>query len=169
MTQDSDGREDVTIMTLGVSEPRRWLGVASTGGLAILLTWITFSGRPAMAYQLGFLAGAALAFWAAVLLSKAGQDRLVLTSKALRTESGRLLTTIDNVKSVERGAFAFKPPNGFLVRLKEPSGSGWVPGFWWQRRRVIGVGGVVGAGQARAMAEIITALKQGVVPDIRPS
>lgn len=166
MTAD---RDEVTLMVLGASAPRLWLGVACTAGLAAVLLWVVVAGQPALVYQAAFLAGALVSLWLASRLWRAGQDRIVLTSKVLKTESGRVLTEVDNVRSVERGAFSFKPPNGFLVNLKEPSGRGWVPGLWWQRGRVIGVGGVVSAGQSRAMAEALTALTLGVLPDIRAS
>ena len=168
MTERLDEDEEVAIMVLGASAPRLWLGVACTAGLGLLLIWIVFAGRPAMPYQVGFLAGAAISLVAADRLRRAGDDRLVLTNRVLRTESGRVLTRVDNVSTVERGAFAFKPPNGFLIRLKRPSGRGWVPGLWWQRGRMIGVGGVVSAGQARAMAEALTALTMGILPEMRP-
>lgn len=167
MSGKSGSGDEVTLMILGASAPRLWLGVICTAGLAFVLLWVVFTGRPAMIYQVSFIAGAAVCLWLADKLRRAGQDRIVLTNRVLKTESGRVLTHVDNVRSVERGAFSFKPPNGFLVRLNEPSGHGWVPGLWWQRGRVIGVGGVVSAGQSRAMAEALTALTLGVLPDIR--
>lgn len=165
MKKKTDKDEEVTLMVLGASQPRLWLGVICTAGLSFMLFWVVFAGRPDFIYQVGFLGAGALALWMADRLRRAGQDRLVLTNKFLKTESGRVLTSVDNVRSVERGAFAFKPPNGFLVRLKEPVAKAWVPGLWWQRGRVIGVGGVVSAGQSRAMAEILTALTQGILPE----
>jgi hypothetical protein len=57
---------------------------------------------------------------------------------------------------VERGAFAFKPSNGFLVRLDKPLGRGWAPGLWWRLGRLLGVGGVTSASQSKAMAEILS-------------
>lgn len=167
MTDGAADDEEVTLMVLGASAPRLWLGVACTGGLALVLLWVVISGRPALIYQVSFLAGAIAAIWVADRLRRAGQDRIVLTNRCLKTESGRVLTQVDNVRSVERGAFSFKPPNGFLVRLNEPSGRGWVPGLWWQRGRVIGVGGVVSGGQSRAMAEALTALTLGILPEMR--
>ncbi len=163
----SDESEEVTLMVLGASAPRLWLGVACTAGLAGVLVWVVIAGQPALVYQVSFVAAALVALWLADRLRRAGTDRIVLTNKRLKTESGRVLTEVDNVRSVERGAFSFKPPNGFLVRLKEPAGRGWVPGLWWQRGRVIGVGGVVSAGQSRAMAEALTALTLGVLPEMR--
>jgi hypothetical protein len=163
MTDD----DEIRLMVLGASQPRLWLGVACTLGLAVMLFYIVFAGRPSMSYQIWFLLVGTASLWVAYRLRRAGQDRIVLTNRVLKTESGRVLTEVDNVRSVERGAFSFKPPNGFLVRLKEPRGRQWVPGLWWQRGRVIGVGGVVSAGQARAMAEALTALTLGVVPETR--
>jgi hypothetical protein len=169
MSKKPTDEEEVTLMVLGASAPRLWLGVFCTAGLGMLLFWIVFAGRPAMVYQVSFLGAGGVSLWLADRLRRAGQDRIVLTNRVLKTESGRVLTTVDNVRSVERGAFSFKPPNGFLVRLNEPCGQAWVPGLWWQRGRVIGVGGVVSAGQSRAMAEALTALTLGILPETRAS
>lgn len=165
----SGDRDEVTLMVLGASAPRLWLGVVCTAGLAGVLLWVVVAGQPSLGYQIAFIAGALVALWLADRLRRAGRDRIVLTNKVLKTESGRVLTEVDNVRSVERGPFSFKPPNGFLVKLKEPVGQGWVPGLWWQRGRVIGVGGVVSAGQSRAMAEALTALTLGILPEMRAS
>ena len=106
---------------------------------------------------------AGLTLFAAERLWRATGGRLEVTRTELRTGEGRVLTPISNVKSVDRGVFAFKPSNGFLVTLEEPCGSGWSPGLWWQRGRMIGVGGVVRGGEARAMAEFIMAAKDGTL------
>lgn len=169
MTDTFDDDEEVTLIVLGASRPRLWLGVVCTAGLSLVLFWIVFAGRPALGYQVFFLIGGTLALWVADRLRQAGREKIILTNKYLKTQSGRILTPVDNVRSVERGAFAFKPPNGFLVRLKTPVAKGWAPGLWWQRGRVIGVGGVVSAGQARAMAEALTALSMGILPEMRAS
>lgn len=168
MTAEPDDKPEITLMILGASFGRLWLGVFCTTALGVLLIWIVFAGRPAMIYQVSFLIAGLLSLWLAATLRRAGQDRIVLTNKVLRTESGRVLARVENVHAVERGAFAFKPPNGFLVRLKEPdSDRGWVPGLWWKRGRLVGVGGVVSAGTSRAMAETLTALTLGILPDVR--
>ena len=106
---------------------------------------------------------AALTLLAAARLWNATNDKLELTRTELRTASGRVLTEVANIRSVDRGAFAFKPSNGFLVKLEEPRGASWAPGLWWQRGRLLGVGGVLRGGEARAMAEMITALKNGTL------
>ena len=167
MTQSDD--EEIKLIVLGPSGPRLWLGVGCAAGLGIILFWIVFAGRPAMAYQVSFLVIGALSLFLADQIRRAGQHSIILTNKVLKTETGHVLTTVDNIRVVERGAFTLKPPNGFLVRLHQPSGRGWIPGLWWQRGRALGVGGVVPAGKSRAMAEAITVLKMGELPPMRAS
>lgn len=160
--------DEIRLMVLGPSLPRLWLGVFCCAALGVLLIWIVLAGRPSIGYQVSFIAAGLGALWLADRLRRTGQDRIVLTNRVLRTESGRILARVENVHTVERGPFAFKPPNGFLVRLKEPAAEkGWAPGLWWQRGRLVGVGGVVSAGQSRAMAEVLTALTLGILPDVR--
>ena len=59
-------------------------------------------------------------------------------------------------RSVDRGLFAFKPSNGFVVVLSQGGWRGWAPGLWWRLGRRLGVGGVTSAAQAKAMAEILS-------------
>jgi len=99
------------------------------------------------------------------VLRRSTMQEIELTRTEIRTSDGRVLTELDNVIKVEKGAFAFKPSNGFLVRLKTPSGRGWAPGIWWQGGTYLGIGGVVSAGQSKAMAEILAAIIAGLWPD----
>ena len=75
MKKKTDKDEEVTLMVLGASQPRLWLGVICTAGLSFLLFWVVFAGRPAFIYQVGFLGAGALALWMADRLRRAGQDR----------------------------------------------------------------------------------------------
>ena len=152
-------------MTIEASQPRRWLAVICLAGLGVLLLSLVFEPSGGL-WRLGFLIAGILAFLAANNLRLATEDRIELTRAGLRTGKGVHLVALDNVKSVERGIFAFKPSNGFLVRMHKPEGRGWAPGLWWKRGRSLGIGGVVSGGQARAMAELLTALHMGY--DIDP-
>jgi hypothetical protein len=155
---------DDIVMILAPSVGRRVLGAGSLAALGAILVSLVFeSSGLAQAF---FLILAILMLVGARRLWLATADRLELTRTELRTASGRVLTTVANIQSVDRGVFAFKPSNGFLVKLEEPSGSGWCPGLWWQRGRYIGVGGVVRGGEARAMAEFITAIKDGTLDSL---
>ncbi len=154
-------KSDDTLLTIGASLPRRLLGAGSIAALGVLLLMLVFEMQGL--WSLVFLVLGLLSLLAAARLWRATEDTLVLTRTELRTGSGRVLTEIANVDGVDRGAFAFKPSNGFLVKLKEPAGAGWAPGLWWQRGRYIGVGGVVRGGEARGMAELLTAAKDGTL------
>lgn len=161
---DQDRISDEVLISVAPSPARRWLGFLALAGLGILC--LSLALQPgAVVWQLFSLCLAGLAFFASNRLRLATRDSIVLTRTQLRTGSGRVLAHISNVKGVERGALAFKPSNGFLVRLHEPEGRGWAPGLWWQRGRLIGVGGVIPGGQARAMAELLGALLLGPLPE----
>ena len=82
-------------------------------------------------------------------------------AEGLRDGNGRLLCRMDQIAGVDRGAFAFKPSNGFLVKLKEPMPRVWQPGLWWRLGRRIGVGGVTPAGQGKFMADMIALKLRG--------
>lgn len=154
--------EDILI-AVAPSPARRWMGVLSLAGLGLLTLRLAFEAEGF--WQVFFVGVAILALLAAERLRKATADQIELTRTELRTGSGRVLTSVENVNLIERGAFAFKPSNGFLVRLHAPVDRGWAPGLWWQRGRLLGIGGVLPGGQTRAMAELLTALKQGTLPE----
>ena len=65
------------------------------------------------------------------------------------------MARLDDVQSVERGAFALKPSNGFTLVMKHKNQRAWAPGMWWRMGYRVGVGGVTAAGQSRFMAEQI--------------
>jgi hypothetical protein len=155
--------ENEVLISIAPSQGRRWLAIVSIAGVGILFLALGFEVDGLV--RLAFLGCAILAAFLADRLRRATADRLELTREELRTASGRHLARVENVKGVDRGAFAFKPSHGFLVKLKEPEGGGWAPGLFWQRGRLLGVGGVIGGGETRAMAEILTALIQGDLTD----
>lgn len=156
-------KPDDVLISIAPSPSRRWMGVLSLAGVGALMLSLVFEVDGFM--RLGFLGTAAIAFWFADRMRTATADAIELTREELRTRSGRRLATVSNIVGVERGAFAFKPSHGFLVKLKEPEGRGWAPGLFWQRGRLLGVGGVIGGGETRAMADMLTALTLGDLPD----
>ncbi len=155
---------DEIILSIRPSAGRRLMGAVSLVALAVVMLPLVL--RASGIWQAVFLVASILVLLAARRLWSATGDSLELTREEFRTGSGRVLTPISNVASVDRGVFAFKPSHGFLVKLHEPSGSGWAPGLFWQRGRMIGVGGVLPGGQSRAMAELITALKDGTYDEL---
>ncbi len=153
--------DDDVLITIAPSPARRWLGIGALLALAILFLTLVFEPSASGVWRFVFLGLAVLAFMAADRLRQATRDSIVLTHTEIRTGRGVVLAQVSNIKAVERGALAFKPSNGFLVRLHESEGRGWAPGLWWKRGRILGVGGVIPGGQSRAMAEILAAKLQG--------
>jgi hypothetical protein len=76
-----------------------------------------------------------------------------LTVDGLFDTGGRCLARWEDIDRIDKGTFAFKPSNGFLIVLKRPGPRGWAPGLWWQIGRRVGVGGVTPRQSARFMAE----------------
>jgi hypothetical protein len=56
---------------------------------------------------------------------------------------------------VDRGTFAFKPSNGFLLRTETRQPRLWQPGLYWRTGRRIGVGGITRAAESKALADLI--------------
>ena len=149
------------------SPMRRALGVGMLATLGAMLVAIALARPPeALGWRAFLLAAGGAALWLSRRMWRASARGLVLTEAGLREEGegGRWLAPIEAVESVERGAFAFKPSNGFLLRTAAPGPRAWSPGVWWRVGRRVGVGGVLRAAEARAAAEalhLMTASRPG--------
>jgi hypothetical protein len=144
------------MFVLRASALRRAMAAAMLGALGLLLVWLGLTTQPAAGWRVVLLAFGIGALWVMVRLWQATQGELRLTEAGLMDDAGRVLAPMEAIEAVERGAFAFKPSNGFLVRLDKPLGRGWAPGLWWRLGRLLGVGGVTSASQSKAMAEILS-------------
>lgn len=92
----------------------------------------------------------ALRFW------KSTATGLELTLTELRESGGRRLVLVDDIVAVERGAFGvIKPTNGFVLVIRGKMPAAAQPGIWWRLGKRIGVGGLTGAGEGKAMAELL--------------
>ncbi len=154
---------DEPILILEVSRSRSWFGICTMALLGLLLGWIALMApprEPGWLLILILIGGSAL--WWAWHMKRASEDALILTETEVKSRSGAVVCRIEDVASVERGLFAFKPSGGFLIRLKTPAPRAWVPGLWWRIGRRVGIGGVTRAGDARAMADVIEALRSGL-------
>ena len=149
------------IATLTPSPVRRWLAIAFIGALgAVCILLAAFRTPAAPAWIVVLLGMGVGAIWLSRRLAGATRTRIELTPGGLRDGSGRVVAPIARIVAVERGAFAFKPSNGFVVRLSEPAAAAWQPGLWWRIGRRVGVGGVTPGAQARIMADALAALLQ---------
>lgn len=135
---------------------RRWLGVGALLCLGGLLIFLAITQPPANPLWLGFLIlfGAAC-IWAGDVMRRSTALGLTLTDVGLYDSTGLLITSLDDIENVDRSVFAFKPSNGFLLKLKSHKPRRWQPGLYWITGRRIGVGGVTSRGQAKMMADTI--------------
>jgi hypothetical protein len=144
---------------LHASPVRRPVGLAFLVALGAILVWVSFARPPQeLGWRLVLLATGALALWLAERMRRATRGRLELSREALCDESGRVVARVDQIRAVDRGAFAFKPSGGFLLKLSAAPGAAWQPGLWWRIGRRVGVGGVTSGNEAKYMAEVIAAM-----------
>ena len=159
-------------LRIAPSPVRRALGVGMLVALGAALMAVALARPPeALGWRLFLLAAGVGALWLSRAMWRASARGLVLSEAGLREEGeGRWLAPISpaapaapgeaaaSIVGVERGAFALKPSNGFLLRLAAPGPRAWAPGVWWRLGRRVGVGGVLRAAETRAAAEAIDVL-----------
>jgi hypothetical protein len=149
--------DETVIVTLRPAPARRGIALAMLYGLGALLVYLAISNPPASAAWLVFLLATGVG--ALVLgerVRRATAHAIELTETELCDTAGRRLCRVDEIERVDRGMFAFKPSNGFLLRLSAPGPFHWSPGLWWRIGRRIGVGGVTRAAQGKLVADILT-------------
>lgn len=142
---------------LGASPGRRMIGVGSLAGLGAIMLYMAAALSPGLGWQAFQVALGAVALWCAHRMWRATAERLELTAEGLRSTDGRILAPMDEILSVDRGVFAFKPSNGFMITLRSKGPFVWEPGLWWRIGRRVGVGGVTPGTPAKYMAEVIQA------------
>ncbi|MES0861688.1 hypothetical protein ABLN87_04960 [Ruegeria sp. SCPT10] len=150
--------QDEVLATIEASAPRRWIGVLMLGTVGVLVLYVALSTPPELVWQVFLIVVGGAALWLAFSVWQATQDRIELTRTELRTGAGRLIALVDEIEAVDRGVFAFKPSNGFLVRTRAKTSNSWAPGLWWRLGRRVGVGGMTAASEAKFMSEILSAL-----------
>lgn len=148
---------DTVLATVHASQPRRWMGVVMLVAVGVLVLYVAMATPPSPGFQVFLIATGIVSLWTADKMRRATENTLELTETELRCSDGQVVAKIDDIITVERGAFAFKPSNGFLITLKTPGARVWQPGLWWRMGRRIGIGGVTPGSQTKFMSEIISA------------
>ncbi len=152
MTDQDDAERS---LVLAASPGRRAIGVGSVGALGLMLLWVALSQTLTPQWQVALVAMGLGALWLARRMWRATAAWLVLERDALTSSDGRVLARMDDVVAVARGAFAFKPSNGFTLTLGTGGSFVWEPGLWWRIGRRVGVGGVTPGTPARLIAELM--------------
>ncbi|MEP1200324.1 hypothetical protein [Tateyamaria sp.] len=156
MLNDQD--PNTVLATITASPGRRILGIGSLWILSLMVIYVAIVQPPELGWQLFLLVLGGGSIWIAELMRRATAVTLELTREELRDSIGVVLARIDDVTGLDRGMFAFKPSNGFLLRLNNKKPRAWRPGLWWSLGSRIGVGGMTPAHEAKFMAEIIANL-----------
>ena len=147
------------ITTLEPSLGRRWFGAIALGALGILLLVVTFTQPPeGLFFKLIVPLVGVLFIWQAQWNLRVTKHGLYLTKDGLFDAQDSLICPIYNMAEVDRGIFAFKPSNGFLIRLHEPEPKGWAPGLYWRLGRRLGIGGTTHPSQNKELAQALEVL-----------
>lgn len=154
-----DRENNEVIERITPNGPRRVMATGSLGMLGMLLVVVAASNPPSdISWTVFLVVVGAGSLWLSWKLWTVSGVTLELTRNELREETGRVLALIDNVKSVDRGFFAFKPAAGFRLSLKERGPTVYAPGLWWRRGRMLMVGGVTSGAQSKSVADLISLL-----------
>jgi hypothetical protein len=143
------------LATITPSSTRRRVGFSVLCLLGGFSMYLAFSVTGGVFSQLVLIAFGAAVLVLAEKLRRATLLTIELTADEIRDTSGRVLARIDDIKSIDRGVFAFKPSNGFMLMLKSGRGNAWAPGLWWRVGRMVGIGGVTRDAQSKIMSEIL--------------
>ena len=140
------------------SAPRRWLAVGMMAVLGGLLLMVAVTEPPELGWQVFLFLMGGGSIWMADRLRRATEGWLELTADGIRDSSGHMVVALKNVTKVERGMFAFKPSNGFLIHADTKMERAWHPGLWWRLGKRVAVGGVTPGSQTKMMSEILAAM-----------
>ena len=136
---------------------RRWVGISMLYGLGVLLVVLAVFRPPEdMLWMVFLLIAGVAALWFGEKTRQSTAHGLRLTNEGLWETGGRRIVALDDIQEVDRGIFAFKPSNGFLIITETVQDNAWRPGLYWIIGRRIGVGGVVSRAQSKMMADTIT-------------
>ncbi|WP_299928999.1 hypothetical protein [uncultured Pelagimonas sp.] len=148
---------DTELARIKASASRRVIGAGAMIGLGALMLYLAFAAPPENPLWLIFLIGCGLfALWVSQMLWQATAREIILTEDELIDSEGDVLARIDQIAKVDRGAFAMKPSNGFIIFLKEPMPRAWHPGLWWRLGKRVAIGGVTSGAETKPVADIIT-------------
>lgn len=149
---------DDVLVTVEASGLRRIMGVSMLAVIGVTLIYVAVSTPPSLAWLVFLLFVGLGALWLAVRMWQATSQKIELTEEVLRCTDGTVIAQVADIETIDRGFFAFKPSNGFLIRTATPGNRVWLPGLWWRAGRRIGIGGVTPGSQSKTMSEILAAM-----------
>lgn len=153
-----DDPDTEVLATVKASAGRRFLGIGLLSILGVLVIYVAVASPPSFGWQIFLVALGITALLVADAMRRSTAHVLELTRTELRDSGGIVIAEVAEITGIDRGAFAFKPSNGFLLRLENTGPRNWRPGLWWRFGRRVGVGGMTPGRQTKYMAEIIAVM-----------
>ena len=150
--------ENEVLAVARASAGRRILGLTSLGLLGILLIYIAFARPPTIGWQFFLLIIGGAALWCTDAMRRSTASSVELTPTELRDGDGTVIALVADIQGMDRGVFAFKPSNGFLLKTGTSHPRMWRPGLWWRMGRRIGIGGMTPGSQTKFMSEVLATL-----------
>lgn len=154
--QDSSDQE--VLARVAASAVRRFIGIGMLAFLGVMVIYVAIATPPDLSWQIFLIAVGIVALMMANTMRVSTALALELTKDELRDSAGEVLARCEDIVSIDRGAFAFKPSNGFMLRTGTAAPRKWRPGLWWRIGRRIGVGGMTPGRQTKYMSEIIAVM-----------
>lgn len=147
---------DTIEVELKVSPFRRWFSSGLVALTAALLLNMAMTAPPASLLGQGLVwALAALLLISALKLWRDTGESLRLVGRRLEDSRGGLVVRLDDVASVTRTHFSFRPSNGFMLNLTREYDPRWCMGLFWCAGKRAAIGGAVSGAEAKRMAEAI--------------
>lgn len=150
--------DDEVLAIVAASAGRRFLGIGMLGFLAVMVLYVAVTSPPTIGWQIFLIVVGVSSLMIADAMRRSTSHQLELTRTELRDSGGIVLARVEDMIGIERGAFAFKPSNGFLLRLNVSGDRKWRPGLWWRMGKRVGVGGMTPGRQTKYMSEIIAVM-----------
>lgn len=151
-----DADPDEILIRVDASPLRRSIGAGALFLLCIVVLWHGYQKYSASGDGLGLILLALAGIYGALRFWQRSAIGLVLTPTELREAGGRRLVCVADIVAVERDAFGIiRPANGFVIVTRDSLPAAILPGIWWRFGKRIGVGGLTGAGEGKAMVELL--------------
>ncbi len=147
--------DNEVLAIIQVTEVRRIVGAAVLAGAGGGLVYVALGSVQAPVWQITLALMGFGALWLAFRVWTARNLRIELTERGLADSDGVTIAPIEDIATLDRGFFAMKPSNGFVLCMKTPGTRAWRPGVWWRLGRRIGIGGITPPSQAKIMADIL--------------
>ena len=139
-----------------VSPFRRWFSSWLVSLTAALLLNMAMTTPPASVLGQGLVWGmATLLLIAALKLWRDTGVSVRLVGTQLEDSHGALIVQIEDVETLTRKHFSFRPSNGFMLSLKREYDPRWCMGLYWRAGKRAAFGGAVSGAEAKKLAEAI--------------